>query len=109
VSCAALAELLLHFEELLLRSRDALLDHAATIAADQRRLRAPARNCRRDGGDHPRRISFVSEGLNDIEGAALADVKCKMSPLPAGLRASARLCVHGLLRVVGRWPSYSFV
>jgi len=46
--------------------------------------------CRRDGGGHPQRISFVSENLNDIEGAALANKKCKMSPLAALIGAPNR-------------------
>jgi hypothetical protein len=50
--------------------------------------------CRRDGGGHPQRISFVSQNLNDIEGAALANKKCKMPPLAAPL-ASALSSVTG--------------
>jgi hypothetical protein len=45
--------------------------------------------CRRDGGGHPQRISFVSGKLNDIEGAALANKKCKMSPLAAAKNSLA--------------------
>jgi hypothetical protein len=39
----------------------------------------------RKGRCHPRRISFLSENLDDIELAALANKKCKMSPFAAAI------------------------
>ena len=39
----------------------------------------------RDGGCHPRRITCTSENLNDIEEAALANKKFRMSAYTAGL------------------------
>ena len=41
--------------------------------------------CVRYGGCHPRRITCTSENLNDIEAAALANKKFRMSSFAAGL------------------------
>jgi hypothetical protein len=50
---------------------------------------APSLRLGRDSGNHPRRFPCTSENRNDIEGAATANTKFRMSSFAAGLSAAA--------------------